>query len=141
MIRSFRDLDVWNKAIQVVKKIYLITKSFPKEEIYGLSAQMRRAAVSIASNISEGKTRQSKNEYIQFLYIALGSTSELETQVIISKELAYIDGKSEQSLLEHLDHVARMLRNLIKGLQKTENRKPLTANRNWRTGQPIKGED
>ena len=124
MIRSFRDLDVWNKAIQLVKKIYLVTKSFPKEEIYGLSAQMRRAAVSIASNISEGKTRQSKNEYVQFLYIALGSTSELETQVVISKELAYIDGKSEEGLLEHLDHIARMLRNLIKGL-----RKPITANR------------
>lgn len=125
MIRSYRDLDVWKKAIQLVKEIYIITKSFPKEEVYGLSSQMRRAAVSIPSNIAEGKTRQSRNEYIQFLYIALGSTSELETQVIISKELEYINSKIEERILENLDHISRMLRNLIKGLRKptTDNRK------------------
>ncbi len=118
MIRSFRDLDVWKRAIQLVKEIYLITKGFPKEEIYGLTSQMRRAAVSIPSNIAEGKTRQSKSEYIQFLYIALSSTSELETQVVISKELKYINGKIEDDFLEGLDHISRMLRNLIKGLKK-----------------------
>ena len=109
---------MWRRAIQLVKRIYLITKDFPKEEIYGLSSQMRRAAVSIPSNIAEGKTRQSKNEYIQFLYIALGSASELETQIIISKELGYINAKVEDGFLEDLDHISRMLRNLIKSLRK-----------------------
>lgn len=92
----------------MVKKIYTITKDFPKEEIYGLTSQMRRAAISIAANISEGKARQTKNEYIQFLYIALGSASELETQLIISKELGYIDNKTEELILEDLDHISRM---------------------------------
>jgi len=84
-IRNYRDLEVWQKSIELVKRIYLITKSFPTDETYGLINQMRRAAVSIASNIAEGKTRQTKGEYIQFLYITLGSIAELETQIVISR--------------------------------------------------------
>ena len=118
MIKSYKDLDVWQKAIKLVKEIYLTTKEFPKEEMYGLSNQMRRSAVSIASNIAEGKTRQSINEYVNFLYIALSSASELETQVIISKELSYINAKTESELLESIDHISRMTRNLIKSLRK-----------------------
>ncbi len=131
MIKSYRDLEVWQKSIQLVKKIYLITRTFPKEEMYGLINQMRRAAVSIASNIAEGKTRQTKKEYIQFLYITLGSASELETQIIISKELNYIDEKTESDLLENADHISRMTRNLIKSLRSTygEMRTPHTAHR------------
>ena len=117
MIRSYRDLDVWMKSMKLVKKIYLMTKEFPKDEIYGLISQMRRSAVSIPSNIAEGKTRQYKNEYIQFLYIALSSCAELETQVIISRELGYITKEVEAEVLEELDHICRMTRNLIKSLR------------------------
>ncbi|MCX5698163.1 MAG: four helix bundle protein [Candidatus Omnitrophica bacterium] len=114
---SYRDLDVWKRSIELVKKIYIETKGFPKEEIYGLTSQMRRSAVSISSNIAEGKTRQYKNEYIQFLYIALGSCAELETQIVISKELGYINEENRTSLSEELDHICRMTRNLIKSLR------------------------
>lgn len=117
MIRSYRDLDVWKKSIELVKNIYLATKVFPKDELYGLINQMRRSAVSIPSNIAEGKTRQYKNEYIQFLYIALGSCAELETQLVISKELGYLTKEVEAELLEKLDHICRMTRNLIKSLR------------------------
>ena len=117
MIRSFRDLDVWKEAIGLVKSIYLITKEFPKEETYGLINQMRRCAVSIPSNIAEGKTRQHVNEYIQFLYISLGSCAELETQVIISKELGYMSEETKNKTLEKIDHICRMTRNLIKSLR------------------------
>lgn len=120
MIRSFKDLDVWKKAIQLVKQIYIITKSFHKEEIYGLVNQMRRAAVSIPSNIAEGKARQHTKEYIQFLYVALGSCAELETQIVISRELGYIDRSIEEGLLEDVDHTSRMLRNLTKGLRNSK---------------------
>jgi len=92
---------------------------------------MRRSAVSIAANIAEHKTRQTRNEYVQFLHIALGSTSELETHIIISKELNYIDQEDEVDLLEDTDHIARMVRNLVKSLRffDNTNRKPITANR------------
>ncbi len=117
MIRSYKDLEVWKKGIGLVKQIYIITRKFPKEEIYGLVNQMRRCAVSIPSNIAEGKTRQHTNEYIQFLYIALGSCAELETQIIISKELSYINKEVEEEFLEKVDHIGRMIRNLIKSLR------------------------
>lgn len=124
MIKSYRDLDVWQKTIELIKLIYVETKDFPKEELYGLVSQMRRAAVSIASNIAEGKTRQHVNEYIQFLYIALGSCAELETQIIVSRELSYFKNKEVPTFLEKLDHIARMIRNLIKRLKeaRTDNR-------------------
>lgn len=124
MIKSYRDLDVWQKTIELIKLIYAETKDFPKEETYGLVSQMRRSAISIASNIAEGKTRQHINEYIQFLYIALGSCAELETQIIVSQELLYFKNKEVIVFLEKLDHIARMTRSLIKRLKeaRTDNR-------------------
>jgi len=116
LIKSYRDLEVWKKSITLVKKIYLMTRDFPKEETYGLINQMRRSAVSIPSNIAEGKTRQHTNEYIQFLYIALGSCAELESQIIIAKELEYIK-ESEVEALNELDEIGKMIRNLIKSLR------------------------
>ena len=86
-IQSFKQLKIWQNGIQIVKKIYKVTRSFPKEEFYGLTAQMRKAAVSIPSNISEGFKRFHPKEYKHFLYITLGSLAELETQLIISFEL------------------------------------------------------
>lgn len=117
MIQSYRDLDVWKKSIELVTKIYSVTSDFPATELYGLTSQLRRASVSIASNIAEGKTRQSRNEYSRFLYIALGSVAEIETQIIVAKRLKYINDTHEADIMEYLDHIARMLRNLIKSLQ------------------------
>jgi four helix bundle protein len=118
MIKDYKDLDVWKKSIDLVKQVYLVTKDFPKEEIYGLTNQIRRAAVSVASNIAEGKGRYSKKEYTQFLHIALGSVAELETQIIIAKELSYIKNETiEKDLFEKMNHTTRMLRSLIKKLR------------------------
>ena len=90
MVRSYRDLNVWKKSIQLVKDIYILVKLLPKEETYALSDQIRRSAVSIPSNIAEGSGRKGAKEYIHFLYISLGSLCELETQIIISNEIGYI---------------------------------------------------
>ena len=87
--RGFKDLIVWQKSYQLVKEIYNITKSFPKEEVYGLTQQMRRAAVAIPSNIAEGYGRQHDKEYKQFLSIAYGSLCELETQYLLAADLGY----------------------------------------------------
>jgi len=88
-----KNLDAWKESIKLVKEIYKISSKFPKEELYGLTNQIRRAAVSISSNIAEGAARQSDREMIQFLYVALGSLAEVETQMIIAVELGYIDGQ------------------------------------------------
>jgi four helix bundle protein len=85
---THKDLDIWKLGIEWVEKIYKMTAEYPKEGVYGLTNQMRRASVSIPSNISEGAARSSKKEFIQFLYIALGSLAELETQAIISDWLS-----------------------------------------------------
>ena len=90
-IKNFQDLRIWQKGIEAVKDIYILTKKFPKEELYGLTSQMRRSAVSIPTNIAEGFRRYHNKEYKQYLYIALGSCAELETQIIIANELDYIN--------------------------------------------------
>ena len=115
-IQTYRDLDIWNAGIDLVKEIYKLTEKFPKEEMYGLSAQMRRSAVSIPSNVAEGFRRYHNKEYRQFLYITLGSSAELETQITIAKDLKYIQEQQEAMLLEKLDHICRMTSNLIKKL-------------------------
>ncbi len=115
-IKSFRDLDVWILGMEIVVDVYELTKSFPREEVYGLVSQMRRAAVSIASNIAEGFNRYHNKEYRQFLYIALGSCAELETQIEVIMSLAYITKSQRDKIVEKLDHESRMLRNLIKRL-------------------------
>jgi len=116
-IRNFRELDVWKLGMQIVVKIYETTKSFPKEEAYGLVNQMRRAALSVPSNIAEGFNRYHNKEYKQFLYIALGSCAELETQIEASRLLGFIRKEIVDELLEKLDHEGRMLKNLIKCLK------------------------
>lgn len=115
-IRNHKDLEVWKQGIDLVDAVYRMTKTFPPEELYGLVNQMRRAAVSIPSNIAEGAARASKKEFTQFLYIALGSVSELETQTIISKRLGYIDQEGE--LLHQTETARRLLLGLIKYLKK-----------------------
>ena len=106
-----KNLDVWNLAIGLVKDVYKLTKDYPEEELYGLTAQIRRSAISIPSNIAEGAARNSKKEFAQFLYIALGSAAELETQLIIAQELGY---GSSQEIYGTLLRIKQMLLGLIK---------------------------
>jgi four helix bundle protein len=115
-IANFRDLDVWKLGKDIVLDVYRATELFPKGEVYGLTAQMRRAAVSIPSNMAEGFNRFHNKEYRQFLFIALGSCAELETQVEITVDLGFLERKDREQLVEKVDHETRMLRNLIKKL-------------------------
>ena len=115
-IINFQDLRIWQIGIEVVKDIYILTKKFPKEELYGLTSQMRRSAVSIPSNIAEGFRRYHNKEYKQFLYIALGSCAELETQIIIAKELDYITETDKTELIEKIKYICRMTVKLINKL-------------------------
>ena len=100
-----------------MKDIYRLTKVFPKAELYGLTSQMRRSAISIPSNISEGFKRYHSKEYSQFLRIVLGSAAELETQLIIAKELKFVDEESLNPISEKLDHISRMISTLLKKLK------------------------
>jgi len=115
-IKNFQDLRIWQKGIEVVKDLYLLTKKFPKEELYGLTSQMRRSAVSIPSNIAEGFRRYYNKEYKQFLYIALGSCAELETQIIIANELDYINETVKTEIIEKIKYICRMTVKLIQKL-------------------------
>ena len=115
-IKSYRELEIWKKSIEVVKDIYKLTEGFPKHEVYGLVGQMRRCAVSIPSNVAEGFRRFHNKEYKQFLYVSLGSCAELDTQVTIAKELDYLGEEKEAVILEKMDHICRMISNLIKKL-------------------------
>ena len=109
--KSFKDLVVWQKAYRLVLEIYKITKDFPKSETYGLAQQMRRAAVSLPSNIAEGYGRRHKTEYKQFLSIAYGSLSELETQYLLSIDLGYT--KKSDIIENLLKEVGSMLYRMI----------------------------
>ena len=115
-IRSHKDLNVWKKSIDLVDIIYKVTKSFPKEEIYCLTNQVRRSVISIPSNIAEGAARNSKKEFIQFLYIALGSLSELETQIIIANRQGYLNNLN--SLLENIKVIQKLINGLIYSIKK-----------------------
>ncbi|MGC9337367.1 MAG: four helix bundle protein [Candidatus Cloacimonadia bacterium] len=111
MVRTHKDLDVWKLGIELVEKIYKATTVFPKEKIYGLTSQMRRATVSIPSNIAEGAARNSEKEFIQFLYISLGSLSELETQIIIANKIGYLDSLY---MINSIEILRKKLLNFIK---------------------------
>jgi four helix bundle protein len=116
-IQSFKELTVWQKSIELVKEVYKNTEQFPKSEQFGLMSQMRRSALAIPSNIAEGKKRSTRKDFVHFLYIADGSAAELETQIIIAKDL-YPDIKfikAENLLLE----VQKMLTVMIKKLKAT----------------------
>ena len=117
MLRNYKDLKVWQKSYQLCLEVYQITKGFPKNEIYGLISQMRRAALSIPCNIAEGYGRKTTSEYLRALYIAYGSTCELETQVLLSGDLDYLVDKSLLKLQDDLGEVERMLKALIKSLE------------------------
>ena len=111
-IRSYQDLDVWQRSINVAVQIYEITKQFPTSEQYGLTNQMRRAAVSIASNIAEGHAR-TRREYAHFLNISRGSLAELETQMEISKRIGFLNDIDFETLVDELRIIGRQLNSLL----------------------------
>lgn len=119
MAKSYKELEIWNKGIEIADKIYDVTSNFPKEETYGIAAQMRRSAISIPSNIAEGFARQFNREYRQFLYVALGSCAELETQVVLAHRRNYMSAKNSEELGEKIDHESRMLTNMIKAVSRS----------------------
>ncbi len=122
MLRSYKDLKTWQRSYELCLEIYKITKGFPKEEIYGLTSQIRRAAVSVPCNVAEGYGRKTTPEYIRSLYIAYGSTCELETQVLLSGDLGYIDAGKLKKVQDGVGEVERMLKALIKSLEDTQER-------------------
>lgn len=124
-LKSYKELTVWQKSIDLVKEVYSITKIFPKDELYGLTSQIRRSAVSIPSNIAEGHSRKGTLEFIQFLKIADASSSELETQLIIAKEI--YPRINYQKVFSLLDKIQRMLSVLIRKLKLNAHPSPLNA--------------
>jgi four helix bundle protein len=111
-LRGYRDLRAWQQAMALVTEIYRITRAFPKEELYGLVSQIRRAAVSIPSNLAEGHGRNSRNEFRQFIGQARGSLSEVETQLEISRNLGYVKADVADALMAQADAVGKMLTGL-----------------------------
>jgi four helix bundle protein len=116
-MKTHKDLDVWKFAIDFVTNIYKATAQFPSEEKFGLMSQLRRASVTIPSNIAEGAARNHPKEFIQFLYIALSSAAEIETQLIICKNLNLIDEQIIIKLLSELETIAKMLNGLINSIK------------------------
>ena len=117
-IKSYRDLETWQKAIELAEEIYQETKSFPKEETYGLTSQIRRAAVSVPSNIAEGQGRNSTAEFLRFLSIAYGSLCELGTQIIIAQRLAFLNQPAYELLEASVARVGRLIHGLANSLRK-----------------------
>ena len=115
-MKTYKDLTVWQKSMDLVWEIYRITKKFPGEEVYGLTSQMRRAAVSIPSNIAEGSSHRSRKDYTKFVRIAFGSAAELETQILIAKKLELADEKDFNKAEGLLEEVLKMLNALGKSL-------------------------
>ena len=120
---THKDLNVWKKSMNLVVLIYKLTGQFPKEELFGLASQMRRASVSIPSNIAEGHGRNSEKELIRFLYISLGSASELETQLLLSYKLGFLNEDSFNHLNDNNNEIIKMLSSLIrsKSVKQSEN--------------------
>jgi four helix bundle protein len=113
-IKTHKDLKLWKEAMALAKGIYELTRDFPKEETYGLVSQIRRAAVSIPSNLAEGAARNSSKEFIQYLYVSLGSLAELETQLLLSRDLGYAQS---DEVNERVERVRRLLLGLIRHLK------------------------
>ena len=121
-MKSHKDLDVWRAAIDLAREVYEVTKTFPKEEQYGLVSQMRRSAVSIASNIAEGAARQGTKEFVHFLYVAVGSANELDTQIEISKAIEFGEEQRLRTLQQSLEAVSKMLQGLIRSVKNSTTR-------------------
>ena len=117
---SFRDLQVWQRAMDLVEDVYKVTKRFPRDERFGLTAQIRRAAVSIPSNIGEGKRRKRRKPLLNHLDIALGSQGEVEVQLEIAKRVGFLAASDYRRLISQVDEIGRMLNGLTTSLQPTD---------------------
>jgi four helix bundle protein len=111
-VKHYKDLLVWQKGMNLVKSIYALTAMFPREERYGLTSQLRRAAVSVPSNIADGQARQSTKEFLQFISHAEGSLAELETQLLLSVDLAFVQKNEISAALQEIDELQKMLSGL-----------------------------
>jgi four helix bundle protein len=118
IVQSYKDLEVWQKSINMVTMVYAMTKQFPKEELYTLTSQIRRSAISIPSNIAEGRGKRSTRDFMRFLNIAYGSAAELETQLIIGKNLGYVSPEQAEPLFQEVGRICRMLNGMLTGLEK-----------------------
>jgi four helix bundle protein len=117
LVRSYRDLVAWQKAMDLVGEIYRVSVTFPKEEVFGLTSQLRRAAVSIPSNIAEGQAKSSRGEFQLYLGHSRGSLAEMETQIMIARNLNYLGEAEAVSLLEQAAEVGRILNGLLAALK------------------------
>jgi four helix bundle protein len=117
MSKSYEDLIVWQKAVDLSAELYAITKSFPKEEIYGITNQIRRSGVSIASNIAEGNCRLSKKDFSHFLAITLGSIAELKTQIIIANKIGFLTDIAKEAIISKINEIDRMTKALLNSLK------------------------
>jgi four helix bundle protein len=113
-IKNYQELNIWKRSVEIAIEIYNSSKNFPKEELYGLTYQIRRASVSIPSNIAEGFNRYHNKEFRQFLYISLGSCAEVETQLFIAQRLNYVDQEKASKLIKELGEIGKMINSLIK---------------------------
>jgi four helix bundle protein len=118
-IKNYKQLVAWQKAMMFVSSVYRETKSFPREELFGLTSQLRRAAVSIPSNIAEGQGRATQADFRRFLSMALGSCDEIETQLLIARQLKYFEQQTEEQLSESIAEVGRLLNGLYKSFEET----------------------
>ena len=116
-IESYRDLLVWQSAMVLAENCYRLTKGFPKEEIYGMTSQMRRSAVSIAANIAEGYGRENRGSFGQFLRMAQGSLKELETHILLACRVGLLERDNETDLLLRCEEIGKMMRSLIRTVQ------------------------
>lgn len=123
-ISSYRDLEVWKKGVQLAKAAYQLTGTFPKHEIYGLSSQLQRAAVSIPANIAEGHARNTTKEFLRHLSIARGSLAELETLLTLAEQLGYCQPSTFHEIMRHCDEISRMISGLRNALHRKQNRDP-----------------
>jgi four helix bundle protein len=117
-ILSYRDLEVWKNGVKLAKDIYRLTETFPNHELYALTSQLRRASVSVSSNIAEGFVRNSTKDFVRFLYISLGSLAEIETQIEIAKELNYTENNKTEALENFIEIQTKQLRSFINALKR-----------------------
>ncbi len=118
VVQSYKDLEVWQKSIDMVTMTYTITDNFPSKELYTLTSQIRRAAISIPSNIAEGRGKRSTRDFMRYINIAYGSAAELETQLIISKNLGYVSSEESEPLFQEIARICRMLNGMLSSLEK-----------------------
>ena len=123
-VKNYRELIVWQRAMEIAEMVYTLTKGFPNDERFGLISQIRRAAVSIPSNIAEGQARDSTAEFLRFLSIAQGSRAEVETQLLIASQLGYANPQSIERILDKLEEVKRMTYSLKKELSPSHSPRP-----------------